>query len=144
MAPYKAPHPGDCVAIFCETFWDFPVTQRSKKLATGYCLRRPAFVLRPPPPGTPLRCAPRDGSHTDLTAFRMPYVLSPPPLALRLRQNIRPYAYAGVVVHRSTAIAVSASCTPSMREPVNRLEGNPGPLVTEREMSGQQRVKPRP
>jgi hypothetical protein len=82
-------------------------------MSDGYCLRRPTFVLRPPPPGTPLRYAPRDGSHTDLTAFRMPYVLSPPPLALRLRHNIRPYAYAGVVVHRSTANAVSTSCTPS-------------------------------
>jgi triacylglycerol lipase len=32
---------GDCVAIFCETFWDFRVTKRSKKLATSDCLRRP-------------------------------------------------------------------------------------------------------
>ena len=39
----------------------------------------------------------------------MPLVLSPPPLALRLRQNKRPYGYAGVVVHRSSAAAPSTS-----------------------------------
>ena len=38
----------DCVAIFCETCWDIQVANRSKKLATRCCLRRPAFVLRPP------------------------------------------------------------------------------------------------
>ena len=62
------------------------------------CLRRPAFVLRPPPPGTALRFAPGDGSHTDLTPCRVPYVLSPPALspqtptkhpALRLRGGRR-------------------------------------------------------
>jgi sulfoacetaldehyde dehydrogenase len=31
----------DCVAIFCETFWDLQVTKRSPKLATSDCLRRP-------------------------------------------------------------------------------------------------------
>ena len=31
-------------------------------------------------PGTPLRCAPRHGSHNDLTPCRLPYVLSPPAL----------------------------------------------------------------
>ena len=39
----------------------------------------------------------------------MPLVLAAPPLALRLRQNKRPYGYAGVVVHRSSAAAPSTS-----------------------------------
>jgi hypothetical protein len=32
----------DYVAIFRETFWGLPGAKRSEKLATGYCLRRPA------------------------------------------------------------------------------------------------------
>ena len=43
----------------------------------------------------------------DLTPCRMPGVFAPPALPRRLRQNTRPYGYAGVVVHRSSAIAPS-------------------------------------
>ena len=52
---------------------------------------------------------PTGATTNDLTPCRMPLVLSPPPLALRLRQNKRPYGYAGVVVHRSSAAAPSTS-----------------------------------
>ena len=38
-----------------------PSDFRSKKLATLYCLRLPAFVLRPPRFRTPLRCALQQG-----------------------------------------------------------------------------------
>ena len=52
---------------------------------------------------------PTGATTNDLTPCRMPLVLSPPPLTLRLRQNKRPYGYAGVVVHRSSAAAPSTS-----------------------------------
>ena len=52
---------------------------------------------------------PTGATTNDLTPCRMPLVLSPPPLALRFRQNKRPYGYAGVVVHRSSAAAPSTS-----------------------------------
>ena len=52
---------------------------------------------------------PTGATTNDLTPCRMPLVLSAPPLALRLRQNKRPYGYAGVVVHRSSAAAPSTS-----------------------------------
>ena len=52
---------------------------------------------------------PTGATTNDLTPCRTPLVLSPPPLALRLRQNKRPYGYAGVVVHRSSAAAPSTS-----------------------------------
>ena len=47
------------------------------------------------------------GFHNDFTPVRLPYVLSPPALPRGLRQNIRPSGYAGVVAHRSSAIAPS-------------------------------------
>ena len=52
---------------------------------------------------------PTGATTNDLTPCRMPLVLSAPPLALRLRQNKRPYGYAGVVVHRSSTAAPSTS-----------------------------------
>ena len=53
--------------------------------------------------------SPTGATTNDLTPCRMPLVLSAPPLVLRLRQNKRPYDYAGVVVHRSSAAAPSTS-----------------------------------
>jgi len=55
-----------------------------------YCLQRPAFVLRPPRDATPLGSAAPYGSHNDLTAFRLPYVLSPPALGLRCSGLVLP------------------------------------------------------
>jgi hypothetical protein len=88
-----------------------PSDFRSKKWATLFafgCPRsscvRPVSVLR----FAALR-TPTGATTNDLTPCRMPLVLSPPPLALRLRQNKRPYGYAGVVVHRSSAAAPSTS-----------------------------------
>lgn len=88
---------------------------QERKIGDEYCLRLPAFVLRPPR----LRHSPSvrgcDMATTnDLTPCRMPCVLSSPTLSLRLRQNTRPYGYAGVVVHRS-ALSRYASCTPSLQ-----------------------------
>jgi hypothetical protein len=82
----------------------------------------------------------------------MPLVLSAPPLALRLRQNKRPYGYAGVVVHRSSAAAPSTpsgwicgeheqdltinhsmfglkiACEASVTRHPSKIPGNPGAL----------------
>jgi hypothetical protein len=94
----------DCVAIFCETFGDLPVTQRSKKLATS--MPSAARVRPASAPVFVLRSAAHfdQGSHNDSTPVRRPSILSPPSLALRLRPNLRPSGDAGVVAHHSATL----------------------------------------
>jgi hypothetical protein len=41
LLAFQRAYDHDCVALFCETFWDFQVTQRSQKWATRDGLRRP-------------------------------------------------------------------------------------------------------
>jgi len=67
----------------------------------------PAAPRVRPASATAQHCALYHGSHNDLTPFRMPCVLSPPALGRGLRQNTRPYGYAGVVARHSSAIAPS-------------------------------------
>jgi hypothetical protein len=73
-------------------------------MGDGLCLRRPA------PSGVrhdfARLSATRSVMAPTMTRRRVgkPCVLSPPPLSLRLRQNTRPYAFAGVVAHHSATL----------------------------------------
>ncbi|MBI3343953.1 MAG: ATP-binding cassette domain-containing protein, partial [Gammaproteobacteria bacterium] len=67
----------------------------------------PSAARARPASATALHFVARHGAHNDLTPCRVPPILSPPALPRGLRQNIRPYGYAGGVAHRSSAIAPS-------------------------------------
>ncbi len=86
-----------------------PSDFRSKKLATRFAFGSPRSSCVSH--GCAGLCATRSAmaSTNDLTPCRWPSVLSPPALPRGLRQNCRPYGYAGVVVHRSSAAAPSTS-----------------------------------
>ena len=55
-----------------------------------------------------------------------PCILTTLPLALQLRQNARPYGYAGVVVHRSTTVTLPVLLRSTSRlQPANGVVALP-------------------